>query len=504
MENEEHTNDFDQVRYLSYLLRAQNLEDVSDQTSSDSEEELNSRFWMWERIGKLDSVQSKTKTNQEMSGTDLKLEIEHNLSGEIRKKGRKRKRVGSKNILQLISERNIFGEHDENTKRRILSNFLPSSPSRLAQYRHKVFCGRYCGKEGSQFMTASQDCMIRMYDTERGQFRLKQSIEARDVGWSVLDVSVSQAGDCLVYSSWCENLHTVTLDTAREDKNYQHVPLALAPDHVQFCIFSVTFSNDDTEILGGSNDGCLYIYNRLNDRRTVRIAAHDNDVNSVCFLDSTTQVLASASDDGLCKVWDRRALREDNPMPVGVMAGHVDGLTHVSGKGDGRYLITNSKDQTIKLWDLRKFSGRSAVQRSREAVNGQTWDYRWQRVPRGVGRRREREVEGDTSVMTYSGHKVLQTLVRCHFSPMYSTGQKYIYTGSAEGKVFIYDLLTGSVVKELHCQQGCVRDVSWHPDNVHLISSSWDGSVVGWTCRDWDCVEEEEELREKKKTSLVN
>ena len=45
-------------------------------------------------------------------------------------------------------------------------------------------------------------------------------------------------------------------------------------------------------------------------------------------------------------------------------------------QGDGRYLITNSKDQSIKLWDLRRFSGRSAVERSRAAVNGQRWDYR--------------------------------------------------------------------------------------------------------------------------------
>jgi WD repeat-containing protein 23 len=27
-----------------------------------------------------------------------------------------------------------------------------------------------------------------------------------------------------------------------------------------------------------------------------------------------------------------------------------------SFQGDGRYLITSSKDQSIKLWDMRKFS----------------------------------------------------------------------------------------------------------------------------------------------------
>ena len=34
-------------------------------------------------------------------------------------------------------------------------------------------------------MTASQDCMIRIYDTERGKFTWKKSIEVRADGESV-------------------------------------------------------------------------------------------------------------------------------------------------------------------------------------------------------------------------------------------------------------------------------------------------------------------------------
>lgn len=44
-------------------------------------------------------------------------------------------------------------------------------------------------------------------------------------------------------------------------------------------------------------------------------------------------------------------------------------------------------------------------------------------------------LEGDTSIMTYRGHSVLQTLIRCHFSPSSITGQRYIYTGCAAGRV---------------------------------------------------------------------
>jgi hypothetical protein len=43
-------------------------------------------------------------------------------------------------------------------------------------------------------------------------------------------------------------------------------------------------------------------------------AAHEDDVNAVAFVDTPTHVVASGGDDGLCKIWDRRALRESHPV----------------------------------------------------------------------------------------------------------------------------------------------------------------------------------------------
>lgn len=75
-------------------------------------------------------------------------------------------------------------------------------------------------------------------------------------------------------------------------------------------------------------------------------------------------------------------MNETDPHPVGVLAGHMDGITYIDPRGDGRYLITNSKDQTIKLWDVRAFSDHNGEQNTRKAVANQNWDYRWQRVPK--------------------------------------------------------------------------------------------------------------------------
>ncbi|KAI5680355.1 hypothetical protein M9H77_01582 [Catharanthus roseus] len=93
---------------------------------------------------------------------------------------------------------------------------------------------------------------------------------------------------------------------------------------------------------------------------------------------------------------------------------------------------------------------------------------------------RELKHPGDQSVATYRGHSVLRTLIRCYFSPEHSTGQKYIYTGSHDSCVYIYDLVSGAVVAKLKYHRSTVRDCSWHPSLPMLVSSSWDGDIVKW------------------------
>jgi hypothetical protein len=42
--------------------------------------------------------------------------------------------------------------------------------------------------------------------------------------------------------------------------------------------------------------------------------------------------------------------------------------------------------------------------------------------------------------MTYRGHQVLQTLIRCHFSPAETTGSQYLYSGSSDGRIHVSNL----------------------------------------------------------------
>lgn len=358
----------------------------------------------------------------------------------------------------------------------ISERFIPNTHKLMGRFKQKLFCGTY-SVDGDIFISVCQDQYLRVFDTSSGQFNQINSIRARNVGWSVLDTVLSPDKRHIVYSSWCDAIHQVDVTSDECDSNHQTLPLVVT-NNDRFCIFSLRFSQDGDEILCGSNDGCIFLYDRLANVQSMKIAAHGDDVNAVAFVDEATHVVASGGDDGLCKIWDRRSLRESHPVPVGCLAGHLDGITYIDPRGDGRYLITNSKDQTIKLWDLRKFSSNKAIEETQKAVSEQSWDYRWQNVPGHL--KRQNPISEDSSVMTYSGHSVLQTLIRCRFSPEFSTAQKFIYTGSASGSVYIYDMLTGKIARELRGHRSCVRDVSWHPYLPEIMSSSWDFLLFKW------------------------
>ena len=223
----------------------------------------------------------------------------------------------------------------------------------------------------------------------------------------------------------------------------------------------------------------------------LRIPGHQDDVNAVCFGDSQSpHILYSGSDDTTLKVWDRRSMGDGRE--AGVFLGHTEGLTYVDSKGDGRYVLSNGKDQTAKLWDLRKMMSKEKADR----IDPNHYTTRFEYRSNAYDPADFRPHPHDCSLVTFRGHKVLKTLIRCHFSPPGSTDSRYVYSGSYDGSVYIWNLdatLAGKVnvlkatknsrprdpelLAETYDYWGrnggnwmtCVRDASWHP-NAPLIA----------------------------------
>ncbi|KAE8703531.1 LEC14B protein [Hibiscus syriacus] len=330
---------------------------------------------------------------------------------------------------------------------------------------------------------------IRIYDVDRG-WKVQKNILAKSLRWTVTDTSLSPDQRHVVYTSMSPIVHIVNVGSATTESLANVTEIHEGLDFVShdyrgysFGLFSVKFSTDGRELVAGSSDNSIYVYDLESNKLSLRIVAHTADVNTVTFADESGNLIYSGSDDNLCKVnsrkpehgtvWDRRCFIAKD-KPAGVLMGHLEGITFIDSRGDGRYFISNGKDQTIKLWDIRKMSSNTSCNLG---FRNYEWDYRWMDYPPQA---RDLKHPCDQSVATYKGHSVLRTLIRCYFSPEHSTGQKYIYTGSHDSRVYIYDVVTGAQVAVLKHHTSPVRDCSWHPSYPMLVSSSWDGDMVKW------------------------
>lgn len=260
-------------------------------------------------------------------------------------------------------------------------------------------------------------------------------------------------------------------------------------------VYSIRFSGDGREIVAGTGSHSVYVYDIEKRQSVLSINGHGDDVNAVCFGDtSSPHILYSGSDDTLIKVWDRRSMGDSRE--AGVFMGHTEGVTYVDSKGDGRYVLSNGKDQSMKLWDLRKMMSTESSASIDPRRYTTAFDYRFM----DFSDQDWRPHPHDCSLVTYRGHSVLKTLIRCHFSPPGSTNSRYVYSGSDDGSVYVYNMdatLAGKVdvgqathhsrprdrSLDMHTYsmddrgqrstwKTCVRDASWHP-NAPVIAGKF-------------------------------
>lgn len=77
---------------------------------------------------------------------------------------------------------------------------------------------------------------------------------------------------------------------------------------------SLKFSGDNKEIVAGTKNAEVLVYDLVSNRVSTKVtAAHDDEINSVCFANrNASNIIFTGSDDSLVKVWDRRCLGAHN------------------------------------------------------------------------------------------------------------------------------------------------------------------------------------------------
>jgi WD repeat-containing protein 23 len=395
-------------------------------------------------------------------------------------------------LSQLLEARLTSGRTAQSFDSSVTSHFIPNTYTETSvNFDSRAYNGQF-SPDGSLYYCSSQN-EIKVFDTsDVFDWELQQEIICRNIHWTVTDIDLSPCKQFMLYSTMDNRISLVNLNMEADfDNKYSvycdgnrrvHEQFDLSDGYDHFGICSVRFSQDGREVVAGTSRHSLEVYDLTTRTKVNSVSnAHSDDVNVVCFANrDVSNVIYTASDDSTIKVWDRRTL-SSSKAPEGVLIGHREGITYLNSKGDGLQLISNCKDQTLKLWDIRRMKNYENYRQFRRTHRYQTgFDYRWQPYPLANYHKRLAE---DCSLLTFRGHEVLQTLIRCYYSPLHSTGQRFIYTGSSDGRVVIYDTLTGNRVANLEAQEhddlqeSAARDVSWHPYVPAIAATSFLGKV---------------------------
>lgn len=146
--------------------------------------------------------------------------------------------------------------------------------------------------------------------TQESTLKVLKTIQGSPGRWTITDSHLSPDNQHMIYSSITPTVYmTSTLDSSPTQ-----IPIRFADpprrsrsvwgfDEETFGIWSCRFSADGNEVVAGGS-GKIFVYDLLADRRTVKIAAHNDDVNSCCWADTASgNILVSASDDSFIKIW---------------------------------------------------------------------------------------------------------------------------------------------------------------------------------------------------------
>jgi len=175
-------------------------------------------------------------------------------------------------------------------------------------------------------------------------------------------------------------------------------------------------------------------------------------------------------------VFDENLRSKEIKPHVFVQLGHSGRIDSAVFSPDGRFLLSGSWDNTLKLWDIatgkeiRTFMGHSSIVRSVSfspdghlALSGSSdetlklWD-----------------VATGKEIRTFIGHSSQV------FSVSFSPDGHLALSGSGGGTLKLWDVATGKEIRTFMGHSDIVNCVSFSPDGSKALSGSWDRTLKLW------------------------
>jgi WD40 repeat protein len=230
---------------------------------------------------------------------------------------------------------------------------------------------------------------------------------------------------------------------------------------------SVAFSPDSTQIISGSDDHTIRVWDAVSGAHLHTMNGHKSRVSSVAFSPDGSQII-SGSGDHTVRVWDAVSGKH-----MHTINGHTSRVSSVAFSPDGSQIVSGSGDHTVRVWDAVSGKRKHTLSAHTGSITSVAFSPDGSHIISGshdCNIRIWNAISGEHKYVL-AGHT--DSIRSVAFSPDVS----HIISGSDDRTVRVWDAISGAQMYTMSSYPSIISPISFSPDGSQTVSDSWDETV---------------------------
>lgn len=327
-----------------------------------------------------------------------------------------------------------------------LPHSIPDPQRTSAMYESITVTSMDWSPDGTMLITSSTDGLCRLWDRE---------------------------GD---WSEIMHNEHSMPLKAASGySSNGQSESKSAKPDDID-CIYDWKWNKDGSAFVTVSEKNNVILWNAEGKLRH----SYQGHTDSVIWVDwKNNNQFATWSQDGVIKIWDVQ-----HSPAIKTFNAHENGVKWIKWDYAGAVLASASEDYSVKIWSQKHDKPLFTFNDHKNTVHSLRWS------PTGLNTDLENtevrlaswSADQTVKIWDITHGKWVDTLIGHEGMVMcidYDPSYKYIASGDETGRIIIWSVKDGTIVKSLETKsKKWIFDVQWNHDGTMLALWYDDVSVI--------------------------